>query len=81
METTVRHEKERPDASLREKEDTSEGLAVAKSKLDSLGTEITVTLKIVERSSTAGWGKAKNKNNVVHKVFWFNVEFRYFLWR
>ena len=36
----------------------SEGLAVAKSKIDSLGTDITVTLKIVERSST-GLGKGK----------------------
>lgn len=54
----MRHEKERPDASLRENEDTSEGLAVAKSKIDSLGTDITVTLKIVERSSTR-LGKGK----------------------
>jgi len=54
----VRHEKERPDASLRENEDTSKSLTVAKSKIDSLGTDITVTLKIVERSSTR-LGKGK----------------------
>ena len=54
----MRHEKERPDASLREKEDASEGLAVAKSKIDSLGTDIIVAMKIVERSSTR-LGKGK----------------------
>ena len=35
-----------------------QGLAVAKSKIDSFGTDITVTLKIVERSSTR-LGKGK----------------------